>query len=69
MENKMAEVAKILGVELDEEFMDQYGDRCKITLNDGLMCLCDGKWKKDDTLEGALLGNWRSIKIKEQENE
>jgi len=63
MNNKMTEVAKILGVELDEEFgIEDYDFRCKLA-KEGLAFLdMYGHWRKSTTyLENLLTGK---LKIK-----
>lgn len=65
MENKMSEVAKLLGVELEEEFkIDGY--RCKYKLtNDGLKYWLDDlqKWCSSRLLEELLAGKLKIIKL------
>lgn len=69
-ENKMAEVAKLLGVELEEEFelyhierKEKLGERHKLTESNGLMVFneCGGVWYKERYLFGLLVG---SLEIK-----
>ena len=64
-ENKMAEVAKLLGVELEEEFrIDGY--RCKYKLtNDGLMywSYLDSKWLISMFFKELLTGKLKIIKL------
>ena len=65
MENKMAEVAKLLGVELDEEFKID-GFRCKYKLtNDGLMywSYLDSKWLISMFFKELLTGKLKITKI------
>lgn len=64
-ENKMAEVAKILGVELEEEFKID-GFRCKYKLaNDGLMywSYLDSKWLVSVLFKELLTGELKIIKL------
>lgn len=64
-ENKMKEVAKLLGVELEEEFK-VYGFRCKYKLtNDGLMywSYLDNKWLISTFLKELLTGELKIIKL------
>ena len=65
LENKMAEVAKLLGVELDEEFKIE-GFRCKYKLtNDGLMywSYLDNKWLISNFFKELLTGELKIVKI------
>lgn len=64
MENKMKEVAKLLGLELEEEFEIGKFERYKFTIN-GLMF-----WSKDhqawvhyDITEQLLLGRYEIVKL------
>lgn len=64
-ENKMKEVAKLLGVELEEEFKIE-GFRCKYKLtNDGLMywSYLDSKWLISNFFKELLTGELKIIKI------
>ena len=64
-ENKMAEVAKLLGIELEEEFKID-GFRCKYKLtNDGLMywSYLDSKWLISNFYKELLTGEVQIIKI------
>lgn len=64
-ENKMKEVAKLLGVELEEEFKIE-GFRCKYKLtNDGLMywSYLDSKWLISGFLNELLTGEVKIIKL------
>lgn len=64
-ENKMKEVAKLLGVELEEEFKIK-GFRCKYKLtNDGLMywSYLDNKWLISTFLKELLTGELKIIKL------
>ena len=64
-ENKMSEVAKLLDVELGEEFRID-GFRCKYKLiNDGLMywSYLDSKWHISGSLKELLTGEKRITKI------
>lgn len=64
-ENKMNEVAKLLGVELEEEFKI-YGFRCGYKLtNDGLMywSYLDSKWLISTFLKELLTGELKIIKL------
>lgn len=63
--NKMAEVAKLLGVELEEEFKIE-GFRCKYKLtNDGFMywSYLDSKWLISNFFKELLTGELKIIKI------
>lgn len=63
--NKMAEVAKLLGVELNEEFKID-GFRCKYKLTyDGLMywSYLDSKWLISSFLKELLTGESKIIKL------
>ena len=65
MENKMKEVAKLLGVELDEEFKTE-GYRCKYKLTyDGLMywSYLDSKWLISNFFKELLTGELKIIKL------
>lgn len=65
MENKMVEVAKLLGVELEEEFKIE-GFCCKYKLtNDGLMywSYLDNKWLISTFLKELLTGELKIIKL------
>lgn len=64
-ENKMKEVAKLLGVELEEEFKIE-GFRCKYKLtNDGLMywSYLDNKWLISNFLKELLTRELKIIKL------
>ena len=65
MENKMEEVAKLLGIKLDEEFkIDGY--RCKYKLtDDGLMywSYLDSKWLISMFFKELLTGKLKIIKL------
>ena len=63
--NKMNEVAKLLGIELEEEFSID-GFRCKYKLtNDGLMywSYLDSKWLISGFLKELLTGQYEIIKL------
>ena len=63
-ENKMNEVAKLLGLELDEEFnIEGFPSKFKLTL-DGLMGWSDynQSWFQSSMLEKLLLGQCRIVK-------
>ena len=62
-ENKMSEVAKLLGLELDEEFnIEGFPSKFKLTL-DGLMGWSDynQSWFQSSMLEKLLLGQCKII--------
>lgn len=59
--NKMAELAKILGVELDEEFIEDFGRTYKIT-EDGLWLLREKTGKLEES--GNILADFLSGKNK-----
>lgn len=64
-ENKMEQVAKMLGVELNEEF--KLGSGCakyKLTKN-GLMYYADfkGEWNNSNRIEALLKGEYEIIKL------
>lgn len=64
-ENKMSEVAKLLGVELEEEFKIK-GFRCKYKLtNDDLMywSYLESKWGNSCFLKELLTGEVQIVKI------
>ena len=64
-ENKMAEVAKLLGVELEEEFKIE-GFRCKYKFTkDGLMYwpYLESKWLISTFLQELLTGELKIIKL------
>ena len=63
-ENKIRDVAKLLGLELDEEFnIEGFSSKFKLTL-DGLMSRSDysQSWFQSSMLEKLLLGQCRIIK-------
>lgn len=65
MENKMAEVAKLLGVKLEEEFKIE-GYRCKYKLTyDGLMywSYFDSKWLISILFKELLTGKVLIVKL------
>ena len=65
MENKMKEVAKLLGVELEEEFkMDNYSTKYKLTKN-GFMYWSDDyqQWNYTCGIEELFLGKRQIVKI------
>lgn len=71
-ENKMAEVAKLLGVELEEEFelyhierKEKLGGIHKLTEQSGLMVFseCAGAWCKGRYLLGLLVGSLEVKKL------
>ena len=62
-ESKMNEVAKLLGIELEEEFnIEGFPSKFKLTL-DGLMCWSkyNQSWFQSSMLEKLLLGHCRII--------
>ena len=64
-ENKMAEVAKLLGVELEEEFrIDNWFFKYKLT-KDGFMCWSDylQQWNYSGGIEDLLTGESKIIKL------
>lgn len=71
MANKMAEVAKLLDVELEEEFeiynigKEALNGRYKLTANSGLMVLKEsgGVWCKAQFLSGLLVGSLEVKKL------
>ena len=67
-ENKMAEVARLAGLELEEEFrMDNYSTKYKITKN-GFMYWSDDyqQWNYTGGIEELFLGKGRIVKIPKQ---
>ena len=65
MENKMAEVAKLLGLELEEEFkIDGYSSKYKLS-NNGLMLWSDNlqQWVLYIEFNGLLTGKAQIIKL------
>ena len=61
--NLIPEVAKLLGVQLDEEFLiDGYDTRYKITDN-GLLFLQDDEWYQSLLLVDVLKGKSSIIKL------
>ena len=65
MENKMKEVAKLLGVELGEEFgIDNWFFKYKLT-KDGFMCWSDylQQWNYSGGIEDLLTGEKKIVKI------
>ena len=64
MKNRMAEVAKLLGLELKEEFRMGENERYKFTVN-GLMFWsdCHQTWVHYDITEQLLLGRREIIKL------
>ena len=65
MENKMAEVAKLLGVELDEEFRIEHLS-AKYKLSKGGLEYWSGspkKWNGSELLEDLIIGKLTLIKI------
>ena len=68
MENKMSEVAKLLGVELDEEFkIDGFDSKYKFT-NYGLMHWSDNsqQWFRSTNLNDLIRGELTIIKLPKQ---
>ena len=67
MENKMAEVAKLLGVELGEEFRIDNWFKYKLT-KDGFMCWSDylQQWNYSGGIEDLLTGEKKIVKIPKQ---
>lgn len=68
MENKMSEVAKLVGLELEEEFiMDNYSTKYKITKN-GFMYWSDDyqQWNYTCGIEELFLGKRQIVKIPKQ---
>ena len=68
MENKMSEVAKLLGVELDEEFtLDDSKYKYKVTRYGLFKKYCDDTiWDNSVILDDLLLGKFNIIKIPEK---
>ena len=67
MENKMAEVAKLLGVELGEEFRIDNWFKYNLT-KDGFMCWSDylQQWNYSGGIEDLLTGEKKIVKIPKQ---
>ena len=66
-ENKMKEVAKLLGVELGEEFRIDNWFKYKLT-KDGFMCWSDylQQWNYSGGIEDLLTGEKKIVKIPKQ---
>ena len=66
-ENKMKEVAKLLGVELGEEFRIDNWFKYKLT-KDGFMCWSDylQQWNYSGGIEDLLTGERKIVKIPKQ---
>ena len=64
-ENKMEEVAKLLGVELGEEFKLDKGHIIYMLSNSGLVYRDNNqcKWNHSDMLEHLLLGDYKITKM------